>query len=124
MHSWNRSVSFTFAGIVLAAVFARALIPAGFMPGTAGGHTTLTICTARGLSTVDVPAHDAPAPLVPVVAGDGDHCPFAPVPTLAAATVSFSSPPFVYFIASVIVPSAHVPIAAVFKSFAAQAPPV
>jgi hypothetical protein len=67
--------------ILLLAIFARGLIPAGFMPDTGrNGTVQLVICTGEGHATVTVDAGRYGPPQKHHQGGDHKNiCPFAPV---------------------------------------------
>ncbi|AGH98002.1 DUF2946 family protein [Micavibrio aeruginosavorus] len=65
--------------LVVLAIFARAMIPVGYMPGDRDDGTfTMVICSGFGTQTITVDAHGQP-----INDEDhnqaGEHCPFAPV---------------------------------------------
>lgn len=65
--------------LVVLAVFLRAMIPVGYMPGDRDDGTfTMVICSGFGTQTITVdaqgqPVNDTDHPQ------SGEHCPFAPV---------------------------------------------
>ncbi len=101
-----------FLWLALLAVFARALLPAGFMPGDKSGGYSLTICAGMTTKTIFVPVDKQGAP----GHAEKDICPFA-LPVLAEKTPEF-------FVASYI-PAAYeisLAVAAVENSFSLHSP--
>ena len=76
--------------LALAAIALRALIPAGWMPGSdhTGHGAPLVICTASGVQTV-YSESDRRAP-VPAKPAHHDICPFAGVGALAAGATALA----------------------------------
>lgn len=69
--------------VLLLALLAQAVIPAGFMPGkNAQAHMTMVICTGDGAKTVPMPAAFDPTGSSHEKQSKRDHsCPYAPVVT-------------------------------------------
>lgn len=70
------------AAIILMALMARLLVPAGYMP-VAGG-STLTICTGQGMLTIVVPTPaDRHQGAIPEAGGGAAICDYAPLGLMA-----------------------------------------
>ncbi|WP_435641747.1 DUF2946 family protein [Micavibrio aeruginosavorus] len=72
---WIKMLAVT---LVVLAVFVRAMVPVGYMPGDRDDGTfTMVICSGFGTQTITVDEHGQP------ITGEqqqsGEHCPFAPV---------------------------------------------
>lgn len=74
---------------VLAAFAIKSVLPAGFMPETGKGFTTLVICSGLGVKTISVPTDDA-APSGSHKKGSSQICAFGAVTT---AQTLISLPP-------------------------------
>jgi hypothetical protein len=112
---------------LLAVLLLRALVPAGFMPGTGSGMLlTMTMCGSGNPAavTVRLPQDPAPGPSAPRTSHADGYC--------AYAASSVAAPPPVVGLASLLLPratesdSAPVPtavLAAVYRAQSPRAPP-
>ncbi|MDX2259228.1 MAG: DUF2946 family protein [Hyphomicrobiaceae bacterium] len=118
--------------VVLVALCLRALVPAGYMPGTATAADgskalTLVICTADGVRSVTIDVPDAPA--------DGEHerqasdglCPFALAgPALPEPPVAAVRGPFLVLMGQRVIPTPRLLLARVptGPALGSRAPPL
>lgn len=117
------AVHFLFLIALLLAIFARSIIPVGFMTDSSSNKIALTICS--GLTTKTVFVEDKSAPSGSHQETKHEACPFAP-PVLADNiklfnTIDYISISYAPFLPD---PTAHISIAAIsLKAFFSQGPP-
>jgi hypothetical protein len=78
----------TIVLVALMAYFLRALVPLGWMPESAGG-ATLVICTAQGLSTIQLDSEGNP-----VEPGSDDGSGHETAPCIFGTTAHYFAPDF------------------------------
>jgi hypothetical protein len=111
--------------LLLAVLLLRALVPAGFMPGTGSEMSlTMTMCGPGNPAAVKVRLPQDPGPSAPLTSHSDDYC--------AYAAASVAAPPPTVGLASLLLPRAtesdSVPaptavLAAVYRAQSPRAPP-
>jgi hypothetical protein len=119
----NRSQRHILATFSLLAILLRALLPTGWMPGTAAdGSASFVICTTQGMMQGDRPG-DAPA-----TSDDGrqhDICPFAAAPHWSApdTEAEIKAPSHIGVFAPARIASLRAPESAAYLPQSPRAPP-